>query len=159
VDEEALLPGLDEPAANDQEGGDLDIEPERDDDGQGVVPGSGPGDGVVLSSECLAPESESDQRHPLGQYFDPEACVWRVEFHGGEVGVGLPWSVGTPLDVVLDDAVDTISGCIEDGLTDDNDDPITDYRSFVPWKGPDVAAVAAGVLSDPSRLEYTTFRV
>ena len=60
-----------------------------------------------------------------------------MESHGGLVRVGLPWIAETPLEVVLDDAMAAISGCIEDGLTDDDDNPITDYRSFVLWKGPD----------------------
>ena len=52
----------------------------------------------------------------------------------------------------------SISGCIEDGVTDDDDSPITDYRSFVLWKGPDVAAVATEIPTDPSWLELTYFR-
>jgi hypothetical protein len=82
-----------------------------------------------------------------------------VESHHGQVCVGLPWTAEAPLEVVLEDAADKISGCMEDGITDDNADPITDYRSFELWKGPDVAAVAIEAPTDPSRLEFTCFRV
>jgi hypothetical protein len=73
------------------------------------------------------------------------------------VRVGLPWIAETPREVVLDDAMASISDCIEDGVTDEDDNPISDCRSFVLWKGPDVVAVATEVLTDSSRLEFTRF--
>jgi hypothetical protein len=123
------------------------------------VPGTGLGDESNSSRDVLEAEPEVEQPDPLDQYFDPEAGAWWVESHPGQVCFGLPWNAQAPLDVVLDDAADTISGCIEDGITDDNDNPITDYHSFVLWKGAEVAAVATEAATDPSRLEFTRFRV
>jgi hypothetical protein len=134
------------------------VEPDRGDEAD-FVPSTGIAAEVNSSPEVLKGEPDVEQPDPLDRYFDPEAGVWWVESHRGQVCVGLPWTAEAPLDVVLDDAVDTISCCIEDGITDDDDNPITDYRSFVLWKGPDVAVVAIEAPTDPSRLEFTRFRV
>ncbi len=123
-------------------------------DGASAIEVDVDGDTIV---EGLGEESEPEAIDPLDRYFNPEAGLWCVESHGGQLRVVLPWVAETPLDVVLDDAMATISGCIEDGLTDDDDTPITDYRSFVLWKGPDVAAVAIECPTDSSRLEFTFF--
>jgi hypothetical protein len=155
---DSTLSHPDEPDGDDHEGGDFGIEPDGRDEA-GIVPSTGIGAEVNSSPEVLKGEPDVEQPDPLDRYFDPEAGVWWVESHRGQVCVGLPWSAEAPLDVVLDDAVDTISGCIEDGITDDDDNPITDSRSFVLWKGPDVAAVATEAPTDPSRLEFTCFRL
>jgi hypothetical protein len=153
-----LLQEPGDPDDDSQEWSDPDIEVVGEDE-VSFVEEDEPVAGEVPSPENPVPGPEPEQPDPLDQYFDPEAGVWRVESHRGEIIVGLPWAAGTPIDVVLDDAVDTISGYIEDGITDDNDEPITDFHSFVLWKGLDVAAVATEAPTDPSRLEFTMFRV
>ena len=141
-----------EPHDDDHEDDDYGIELDGGDE-SGLVPST-----VDFKLEGLDAESEPEVTGPLDRYFDLESDLWYVESHGGLVRVGLPWIPETPLEVVLDDAMASISGCIEDGLTDDDDNPISDYRSFVLWRGPDVAAVATEVPTDPSRLEFTYFR-
>jgi hypothetical protein len=74
------------------------------------VPGTGLGDESDSSREGLDPEPEVEQSDPLVRYFDPETGVWWVESHHEQVCVGLPWNPQAPLDVVLDDAADTMSG-------------------------------------------------
>jgi hypothetical protein len=157
-DFDSTLSHPDEPGDEPHQGGDFGNEPDGRDEAD-FVTRTGIGAEMNSSREGLDPELEDEQLDPLDRYFDPEAGVCWVESHRGQVCVGLPWNAQASLDVVLDDAADTISGCIEDGITDDDDNPITDYHSFVLWKGSDVAVVATEVLTDPSRLEFTRFRV
>jgi Family of unknown function (DUF6011) len=146
-----------EPHDDDHEDDDDGIEPDGSDE-LVPVPSTEPGGRVDFKLEGLDAESETEVPDPLDRYLDLESDLWCVESHGGLIRVGLPWVADTPLEVVLDDAMASISGSIEGGVTDEDDNSITDFRSFVLWKGPDVAAVATEVPTDPSRLEFTYFR-
>lgn len=114
---------------------------------------------VIEEAPAMVEEASSGDSSAIDYdaYWNPDAGVWWVVSHNGAINVGLPWSEDAPIDLVIDDAVSTVTACLDEGTTDDDDNPITDYRSFVIWKRYDVAAVATALPGDPNRLGITYF--
>jgi Family of unknown function (DUF6011) len=90
-DFDSTLSVSDEPDDEDHEGGGFGIEPDRGDE-MIVLPDSGSGAEVNSSPVVLEAEPEVEEQDPLDQYFDPEAGVWWVKSHHGQVCVKLPWT-------------------------------------------------------------------
>jgi Family of unknown function (DUF6011) len=70
-----------------------------EDDESNLVPSNKHSGRVDAKLECHDPESEVEKTDPLDDYFDPEAGIWWVESHRGQVCIGLPWTAEAPLNL------------------------------------------------------------